>query len=115
MYEVGFGVLNLSFDDFWRFNLRQMKCAIKGHQNKRREDWEIARTISYYNIVPYAPKGFGFSQVTLPIDGADAERNARRLEGRRIILDRKSIRETYERAGFDVTEDFIDKTLKNHG
>lgn len=69
----------------------------------------MVRVLAAYSLTPYSKKNLKYSDIKLPIDRE--EDFSIEDVGELRILEKDSIRQEYEKAGFDVTDDFLESIL----
>jgi len=108
---LALGVLGVSVVDLPQMTVRQLLNALNARRGEVMEMWEMVRVISAYSVAPYSKKGMSFKDIQMPLDKVSGEVKEKRKEGKRIVLQAEEIRETYRRAGFKVTDEFINNVL----
>lgn len=88
--------------------LRQLRCAVRGYRARKREEWEMVRVQAAYALAPHSKKHIKYSDIKLPIDEAVEVKT----NGTKKTLTREEIKAAYDKAGFEVTEEFLDRILK---
>lgn len=96
---------------------RELICASDGYRIRQDEEWERVRVLSFYMVTPYAKKGFTMDKIYIP---GDDDRKEKHLEKKRkkkkferIKLTREQVREEWERAGLELSEEKLDEIMNN--
>lgn len=88
--------------------IRQIKCAVRGYRVRKREEWEMVRVLSAYTLAPHSRKVIRWKDITLPIDKEEEIVT----HGKRQKLTRDEVKRLYERSGFEVTDEFLERIAK---
>jgi hypothetical protein len=92
---------------FWDLTPRELQVAAHALEETEKAKYNRMRWGLYYQLTPYAKKGFKPSQIWLPIDAqADA---AFETHGKVERLDRHQLAETWKKAGFKLSDEQLER------
>lgn len=86
MCKVALGVLGASLLDFRLWSVNQFYLAYQGYKDKRKEDWEMTRTLSYYSMIAFrGSNDWTYENTVIPIDKmSNTYKDKKRAKWRKI-------------------------------
>ena len=96
-------------EDFERNSFYDLQQAVIGYFEEEKRKKEIVRWQCYYSIVSHQKKGFKVSDIWLPGDEYQSKRRGK--PGIKKLLDRDALKDTYNKSGFDISEDELDRIM----
>lgn len=84
MLRTGLGVLGLPLSEFERYTINDYVLAVSGYREKRKEEWEMVRTVSYYSLVAMQGSKIKPDMVSVPGDPPLRVKDKRKAKWRKL-------------------------------